>query len=44
MYIFKFKTSTSKIAIIKEFIGTWGQFEDLFPKAIVLGLPTPVEE
>ena len=44
MYIFKFKTSTSKIALIREFIGTWCQFEDKFPKSILVGIPVPIEE
>lgn len=43
MFIFQFKVSKAKNAILKEFTGTWQELEMYFPNAIIVN-QIPVEE
>ena len=44
MLEFSFKKTRQKTAKIFKFIGTWFQFEDIYPGAILVGVPQKIEE
>lgn len=44
MFMFQFKLLSSKVAKVREFVGTWLEFEAKYPAAILLFVPAPIEE
>lgn len=44
MFTFIIKLSKAKHAKVMEFIGTWNQLEDKYPKALILYTPVPTED
>jgi hypothetical protein len=43
MFLFQFKLLSSKIAKVREFTGTWSEFEAKYPGALLVYVPAPVE-
>lgn len=44
MFMFQFKLLSSKVAKIRQFVGTWSQFEAKYPAALLVYTPEPVDE
>lgn len=43
MYVFHYKLTSSRASKQYEFQGTWMEFEDKYPSAILTTVPEPIE-